>query len=147
MEIARREYAATEACARVEAANERAGRSQVLLDCLVAHDLMRSRQQTGSSEPGFWREVDAIQQICCGRDMIRVQRIPVTLGRRLSGLPFDLILPTTGEEGYVDAPRPLLIAALDAVCRLANGMKVRRAELPTADVLERLKRMIARAVL
>jgi hypothetical protein len=59
MEIAQRECAATQAFARVEAANERAGRSQVLLDYLVARDLMRSRQQTGSSEPGFWREVDA----------------------------------------------------------------------------------------
>jgi hypothetical protein len=73
MEIAQRECAATQAFARVEAANERAGRSQVLLDYLVARDLMRSRQQTGSSEPGFWREVDAIEEICRGGDMIRVR--------------------------------------------------------------------------
>lgn len=71
----------------------------------------------------------------------------MTLGRELSGLLFDLVLSTTGEEGYVDAPRPLLLATLAAVCRLANAMKVRRSELLTADVLERLERMIERATI
>jgi hypothetical protein len=78
---------------------------------------------------------------------IRVRRIPVVLGGQLSGLLFDLTLPTTGEEGYVDAPQPLLLAALDAVCRLANAMKVRKADLPTADVLERLERTLDRQAL
>jgi hypothetical protein len=62
----------------------------------------------------------------------------------IGGLLFDLTLPTTGEEGYADAPQSLLLAALDALCRLANGMKGRRSELLTADVLERLDRMIER---
>jgi Helicase conserved C-terminal domain/SNF2-related domain len=121
-EMARRESSTTEALARVQAANERAGHSQVLLDYLVARDLLRSRQQTGSGEPVFWREVAALEEICRRRDVIRARRIPVTLGRHPTGLLFDLTLPTTGEEGYVDAPQPLLLAALDAVCRLANGM-------------------------
>ncbi len=68
----------------------------------------------------------------------------MTLGRQLSGVLFEVTLPTTGAEGYVDAPRPLLLAAIDAVCRLAHGMKVRRSELPTIDVLERLERMLER---
>jgi hypothetical protein len=146
-EMARREFVTTEALARVEGGNERAGQSQLLLDYLVARDLMRSRQQTGSSEPVFWREVAALEEICRGRDMIRARRIPVTVGRHLSGLLFDLSLPTTGEEGDVDAPRPLLMAALDTVCRLANSMKVRRSELLSADVLERLERMIERSMI
>ena len=126
-EMARREFVTTEALARVEAANERAGHSQVLLDYWVARDLLRSRQQTGSSEPVFWREVATLEEICRRRDLIRVRRISVTLGRHLSGLLFDLTLSTTGEEGYADAPQPLLLAALDAVCRLANdeGQEVR----------------------
>jgi superfamily II DNA or RNA helicase len=143
-DLARRESSTTEALARVEAANERAGHAQVLLDYLVARDLLRSRQQTGSSEPAFWREVATLEEICRRRELIRVRRIPVALGRHLSGLLFDLRLPTTGEEGYADAPQPLLLAALDAVCRLANAMQVRRSELLTSDVLERLERMIER---
>jgi hypothetical protein len=146
-EMARREFVTTEALARVEGGNERAGQSQLLLDYLVARDLMRSRQQTGSSEPVFWREVAALEEICRRRDMIRARRIPVTLGRHLSGSLFDLILPATGDEGYIDAPRPLLLAALDAACRLANGMKVRRSELLTTDVLERLERLIERSMI
>jgi hypothetical protein len=103
-DLARRESSTTEALARVETANARAGHSHVLLDYLVARDLLRSRQQTGIGEPVFWREVATLEEICRRRDLIRVRRIPVTLGRHLSGLLFDLTLPTTGEAGYADAP-------------------------------------------
>jgi hypothetical protein len=57
---------------------------------------------------------------------------------------FDLNLPQVGEEGFVDAPQPLLQATFDAVCRLANGLKRRRADLSTEDVLARLAREIDR---
>jgi hypothetical protein len=57
---------------------------------------------------------------------------------------FDLTLPQVGEEAFIDAPQPLLQAALDAVCRVANSLKRRRAELSTADVLSRLEREIGR---
>lgn len=145
VDMARSEFGGIEALARVEATNERAGRSQVLLDYLVARDLLRARQQTGSGEPVFWREIVALEELCHGRNTpIRARRIPVTLGRQLSGVLFEVTLPTMGAEGYVDAPRPLLLSALDAVCRLAHGMKVRRSELLTVDVLERLERMIER---
>ena len=52
-----------------------------------------------------------------------VRRIPAAFAQRLSGLLFDLNLPQVGEEGFVDAPQPLLQAALDAVCRVANSLK------------------------
>jgi hypothetical protein len=48
------------------------------------------------------------------------------------------------EEGFIDAPQPLLQASLDAVCRLGNGLKRKRAELCTAEVLARLSREIGR---
>jgi hypothetical protein len=75
---------------------------------------------------------------------LRVRYIPTALGRRLSGLLFDLDLPSVGDEGYVDAPQPLVQASLDAVCRLANGLKRRRADVSTAEVLSRLEREIER---
>ena len=138
------EFAMTWVAPRIEALNERAGRSQLLLDYLVARGLLQSRQQTGAGEIQFWWEIQALEEICQGRGTVRVRRIPTALGQRLSGLLFDLDLPSVGDEGYVDAPQPLLQASLDAVCRLANGLKRRRVELSTADVLSRLEREIGR---
>jgi hypothetical protein len=77
-------------------------------------------------------------------ETVWVRHIPTTIGRRLSGLLFDLDLPSVGDEGYVDAPQPLVQASLDAMCRLANGLKRRRADLSTAEVLSRLEREINR---
>ena len=92
----------------------------------------------------FWREKQAIEENCQGRDTVWEHRIPVAFARRLSGLLFDLDLVQVGEEGFVDAPQPLLQASLDAVCRLANGLKRRRADLSTEEVLARLTREIDR---
>jgi hypothetical protein len=142
--LARQELAMTQALPRIESLNERAGGSQLLLDYVVARGILQSRLQTGSSEALFWREVQALEAICQGREILRVRHIPTALGRRLSGLLFDLDLPSVGDEGFVDAPQSLVQASIDAVCRLASGLKRRRADLPTADVLTRLEREIDR---
>lgn len=105
--------------------NECAGHSQRLLDYLVARGLLQSRLQTGSADALFWREVQALEENCQGRDTVWVRHIPTALERRLSGLPFDLDLPSVGNEGYVNTPQPLVQAFLNAMCRLANGLKRR----------------------
>ena len=143
-DVARQEFAMAQAVPRIEAVNERAGRAQLQLDYLVGYGLLQSRQQTGVAEPLFRREMQAIEANCQGCDTVWVRRIPAAFARHLSGLLFDLNLPQVGEEGFVDAPQPLLQAALDAVCRVANGLKRKRAELSTADVLARLTREIER---
>jgi hypothetical protein len=142
--IARQEFAITQAVPRIEALNERAGHAQRLLGYLVARGLLWSRLQTGSAEALFWREVQDLEAICQGRDRLRVRHIPPALGRCLSGVLFDVDLPSIGDEGFVDAPQPLIQASLDAMCRLANGLKRRRADLATADVISRLDREIER---
>jgi helicase-like protein len=142
--MAREELTMPQAVPRIEAHNERAGGSQRLLDYLAARGLLQSRLQTGSSEVLFWREVQALESIAQGRDMLRIRHIPAALAGRLSGVLFDLNLPSVGEEGYVDAPPPLIQSALDAMCRLADGLKRRRADLTTAEVFNRLEREIER---
>jgi hypothetical protein len=142
--MAREELAIRQAVPRIEAHNERAAQAQRLLDYLVARGLLQSRLRTGSAEALFWREVQALESIAQGRESLRVRHIPTALGRRLAGLLFDLDLPSVGDEGYVDAPSPLVQASLDAMCRLANGLKRRRADLTTAEVLSRLEREIER---
>jgi hypothetical protein len=88
--------------------------------------------------------MQAPEGILQGHDSVRVRRIPAAFAQRLPELLFDLTLPQVGEEGFIDAPQPLLQASLDAVYRVANGLKRRRAELPTAEVLTRLRREVER---
>jgi len=49
-----------------------------------------------------------------------------------------------GEEAFIDGLQPYVQASLDAVYRVANGLKRKRAELSTAEVLARLTREIQR---
>jgi hypothetical protein len=114
------------------------------LDHLVGYGLLPSRQQTGVAEPLFRREMQALEGILQGRDSLRVRRIPAAFAQRLSGLLFDLDLRQMGEEAFIDASQPLLQATLDAVYRVANSLKRKRAELSTAEVLARLTREIER---
>jgi hypothetical protein len=143
-EMAQQEFAMAQAVPRIEALNEHAGRAQLQLDYLVGCGLLQSRQQTSVAELFFRREMQALEGILEGRGSVRVRRIPAASAHRLSRLLFDLDLPQVGEEGFVDAPQPLLQASLDAVYRVANGLKRRWSELSTADVLSRLEREIGR---
>jgi hypothetical protein len=143
-DVARQEFAMAQAVPRIEAVNERAGRSQLQLDYLVGYGLLQSRQQTGVAEPLFRREMQALEEICQGRNSVRVRRLPAAFAQRLCGLLFDLNLPQVGEEAFIDTPQPLLQASLDAIYRVANGLKRKRAELSTLDVLARLTREIER---
>jgi hypothetical protein len=141
----REAYQTPLAVSRIEALNEAAGHSQVMLDYLVIRGILLSRQRTKGAEPLFWREIAALEDIIREPDcVLRVRRIPSAQADRLSHLLFDMTMPTTGDESYLDAPRPLLVAALEAAHRLANGMKVKKSELSTDDFLARLQRVIGR---
>src|SRR5262249_42901310 len=97
------------------------------------------------AEPLFWREIAALEDIVQEPDrVLRVRRIPSAQAQRLSHLLFDITVPNTGDESHLDAPRPLLVASLEAAHRHANAMKVRRSELSTDDLLARLNRIIER---
>jgi hypothetical protein len=122
----------------------RAGRLQLVLDYVAGYGLLQSRQQTGVAEPLFRREMQALEGICQGRDSVRVRRLPAAFAQRLCGLLFDLNLAQVGEEAFIDAPQPPLQASLDVMYRVANGLKRKRAELSTLDVLARLTREIER---
>jgi hypothetical protein len=74
--------------------------------------------------------------------VLRVRHIPSAQAYHLSHLLFDITMPNTSDESYLDAPRPLLVASLEAAYRLAHGMKVKKSELSTDDFLVRLDRVI-----
>ncbi len=82
--------------------------------------------------------MQAPEGILQGRDSGRGRRLPTVVAQCLSGLLFDLDLPHVGEEGFIDAPQPLLQASLDAMYRVANGLRRKWADLSTPEVLARL---------
>ncbi|MGE3536743.1 MAG: helicase-related protein [Candidatus Tectimicrobiota bacterium] len=145
--IARETYRLPPAVARIETLNETSGHSQEMLNYLVIYGIIASRQRTGGAEPLFWREIDALEELFRLPDScIRVRRLPGAQTHALSGLLFDLAVPSTGDDIYLDAPRPLLFAALEAAHRLATDMRVKKSDLTTDEFLVRLRRVIERGV-
>ena len=141
----REAYQTTLAVPRIEALNEAAGHSQEMLDYLVIRGIILSRQRTGGADPLFWREIAALEDIMREPDcVLRVRRIPSAQAHHLSHLLFDITMPNIGDDSYLDAPRPLLVTALEAAYRLASGMKVKKSQLSTDDFLARLQRVIER---
>jgi hypothetical protein len=144
--LARREYEKRHAVARIEALNEAAGRSQQVLDYLVARGLLWFRQKVGQAHDRFWPELGAVDELIQEREWMRITGIPTRIARQLAGLLFEPMLPTVGEEGHIDAPRTLLICALDASARLADSLQVAKTELSLDEVLRRLQQAVSNSV-
>jgi len=140
--LARREFDPIRAATGIEADNRQAGRSQLLLDYLMAHSLLHFRQQLGDTQGKFWPALDQLENLAAERRMIRVRPIPAKAARRLTGLLFEPILPTVGDEGYIDAPEVLLTTALAAAARIADSLHVAKHQLSINDMLGRLEREI-----
>lgn len=136
---------------RIEAINTQAARRQLKLDYLVINGLLTSRKHIGQGEPLFWREITAVEAIgeeTCGREgSLRIPRINAAVASRMRhDLLFDVSVPTVGQDGYMDAPLPLVRAAVESAMRLADSMKEARGSFLTDSFLVRLEREIQRSV-
>ncbi|WP_449244568.1 helicase-related protein [Desulfobacca acetoxidans] len=127
---------------QIEILNQQAGLSQVTLGYLIIHYLIRFRQKMGTGDEHFWPEVRALENLCRDKAVILIPDIPKAQAQKLYGLLFDLHIPALGDSARITAPTPIVLGALDATCRLANKLHVRRADLLTRDVLRRLDREI-----
>jgi hypothetical protein len=143
VEIAEREFSGTRAAARIEQLNEEAARSQLFLNLLVVKDLIKGRLIQEQAEQSFWTIAAGLERICEEREVLRA-RIPISLARRLSHLLFDITIPSAGEYAFIDAPKALLTSSLEAAYRLANSMKMKKAQLTTELFLGRLDREVER---
>jgi hypothetical protein len=132
------EFRVLAAAPRIEEANERAGRAQVRLTHLIAKHFILSTQRAHRAEPNFARQLTILDEIVDERAEIRLPRMPVDQLRSLTGVPFTISLPASGNEVHFDAPRPLLRAAVDLAAREAAALHRRRAEVTTEQVLGRL---------
>jgi hypothetical protein len=135
---ARDEFRVLAAARRIEEANERASRAQLLLTHLVARHFILSVQGAHRGEVNFSRQLAALDEIVANSAEQRLPRMPVDQLRLVTGVPFAIRLPASGNEVPFDVPRPLLKAAVDLAAREADALHQRRAGVTTEQVLSRL---------
>lgn len=143
-EMAREEFGLVSRFEQVETANLRAGYSQLALDYLLMVSLLEARQRMGQGDEGFWAAVRDVEELIADRGSMPITRLPADSVRKLSGLLFEPVVPTLGQEGHLSAPYVALHAALEAICRLAEGMRERKADLRLEAVLDRARREVQR---
>jgi hypothetical protein len=129
--------------ANVERLNQRAGQAQLALACLVMLRLLVARQEDGRGVEALWAELGNVEKAYAGRDTIRIQHIPKRLERTLEQALFPVAMPQLG-DGHVDSSDILRRSAYDVAARLAEGLRKKRDDLITADVVRRLEREIER---
>jgi hypothetical protein len=128
---ARDEFRVLAAATRIEEANEKAGRVQLRLTHLVAKHFILSAQRAHRGEANFARQLAVLDDIVKNSAEQRLPRMPVDQLRSLTGVPFAIPLPASGNEISFDAPRPLLKAAVDIAAREADALHRRRADVTT----------------
>jgi superfamily II DNA or RNA helicase len=135
---ARDEFRVLAAARRIEEVNEKAGRAQFRLTHLVAKHFIQSVQRAHRGETNWSRQLKVLEEILETGPEKRLPRMPVDQLRSITGVPFAIHLPTSGNETPFDAPRPLLKAAIDLAAREAAALHRRRTDVTTEQVLARL---------
>jgi hypothetical protein len=141
--LAEQEFSQTQTLRWVEELNEKVGRSQLLLSLMVAKGLLEGRQRLGMGLSSFPQEMAAITERVEETPVLRVTGLSTQIAKTLVHPLFEMGIPAMQPEMHLDAPRPLLLAAVDAMWRAANALHGRRSELSTAAVIVRLEREIS----
>jgi superfamily II DNA or RNA helicase len=140
-ELVRREFDPTRAVDRLQRDNRRAAHAQRLLDLLVINQLIPPFDV--SVTENFWSTVSGLDNLIQQREVLLVPKLPVPALQRVRGKTlFDVPTPQVGEVTSPTVPILLISAGLDAVCRIADAMRVRRSNLTIDSVKRRLQREI-----
>ena len=143
--LAWKEFEPVHAVRRLARANAQAGHAQIAIDYLIINSLLDLRKRLTKDGEFFWQVMQDIEEVIQGRNQLSIASLPTEIMQRISPLLlFPAQIPTLGVKASMTAPLPLLRAAIDAGCRVADAMKVRRAELQTASVQARLRREMER---
>lgn len=141
--LALAEFQPHRAAAFIEYANIRAARAQEIFNLLVIRSLLDARAPFFGEGALFGPVLRQVESLFADREQITVAYVPAAILRPVAGeLLFDCKMPAVGDKFHLTVPRPLARAAIDAVNRLVDSMKVRRSDLRAATVLARLQREI-----
>jgi hypothetical protein len=144
--IADEEFSAIAAVEKIEKLNKKAARSQELLNYVAISSTLRARQRTGTGDEMFWREISQLEETIKNHEALHIPKIPVESTKYLEELLFDVTLPQVGTDGHMKAPPTLIKSSIEAACRLAESMKVKRAEMTTERFLGRAERELRRRI-
>ncbi len=120
--------------------NRCAGIAQHIMNLLIARSLLESQ---GQDHDNFWDTIRKLDEICVERNKLMVTNLPVDILREIvNELLFEIDIPQVGGTTTETVPIALIRAALDAGCRIADSMKVKKSELTLGMVKARLDREI-----
>jgi hypothetical protein len=89
----------------------------------------------------FWTTIKDLDKVIENRDRLLIPKLnTVTLRKIKDDLLFDVPVPNVGDETAPSLPITLVTAALDAACRLADGLKGNRSDITIGMVKTRIKR-------
>jgi len=136
-----REYSPIAAVNRLEQQNLNAATAQETLNLLSAHSLIKP---IGIQEAdNFYQVVNGLYQGFRDLDQRTIPLLPVPILQKIApDLLFSIRVPQLGDTMAWTAPIFVVSGAVDAAVRLADGMRVRRAELTVGAVRSRIQRII-----
>jgi hypothetical protein len=136
------EYSHIAAVKRLELQNLNAATAQETLNLLSALSLIKP---IGTQESdNFHQVVNGLYQGFKDRDQQTIPLLPVPILQKIApDLLFPVRVPQLGETMAWTAPIFVLSGAVDAAVRLADGMRVKRAELTVGAVRSRIQREIS----
>ncbi len=142
----RDEFESTRGIERLIADNERAGQAQGLLSLIIADRLFPGFNET--EQDNFWQTVKIKDERIAQRDRLIIPDMPTNLVSKVQKeLLLDIPLPQVGEAVSPTLPIVLVQSAVDAACRIADGMKVKKTDLTIGKLKTRLAAAIKRRFL
>jgi len=140
-QLIREEFDPTKAVSRLEAINREAASCHNLFILLAAHSLIAPIN--AEPDDNFWEVLKGLDILKKERDVLDITDLPVdTLKKIGQGLLFQARIPQAGSMGVVKTPVLFVSSAIDAACRIADGMRKKRSELTIQDVQKRIQREI-----
>jgi hypothetical protein len=144
-DMVRAEFDPTRSVRRLERDNQRAGRCQLIFDLLSMRSLLNTASFSNYTEAdNFWLLVkDHLEELINTRDELLIADLSVDALKRIKDeLLFGFRLPQVEQTTSTEAPILYVKAAIDAGCRLAEAMKVNKAELSIGRVRSSIEREI-----
>ncbi len=142
-QMVRSEFNPTRSIDRIIRDNQQAAKAQRILNLLIADSIFPRVGET--QQDNFFQAVTYLdQEIIASRERLLVSRIPVSsLSRIKDDLLISVHVPQTGETTSQKLPIFLIKSAVDEACRLAEGLKERRADITIGRVKRRIRRELA----
>ena len=123
-------------------------RAQLLLNTLVASNLIGTRKTVSENSENFWSLAGDLEEFINEGRVLSLNKLPADLLKRVEGdfVLFKPTVPAVGSQASILVPPILIQAALEEACRQADAMKVRKAHLTVDMLLSRLQRQIEEQV-